>query len=213
MGKAAQRRGEEVANSVSHGVAFAAAIAAIPILVVYASKHGTAANIVGGAVFGSTMALLYLASTLYHAVPPGQTKAKQLLRRLDHGAIFLLIAGTYTPFTLGVLGGPWGWSLFGVIWGIAVLGVLVKLIGGPRYPKVSSLMYVAMGWMVLVAIRPLMENVPGWGLGLLLLGGLAYTGGVFFYLAEKIPYAHFIWHLFVMAGTTFHFFAVLFYSS
>jgi hemolysin III len=211
MGKVAPRRGEEVANSISHGVGFAAAIAAIPILVVSASRHGTTANIVGGAIFGSTMALLYLSSTLYHAVSPG--RAKQVLRRLDHGAIFLLIAGTYTPFTLGVLGGPWGWSLFGVVWGIAVLGVLVKLIGGPRYPRISSFMYVAMGWMVLIAIKPLTENLAGWGLGLLILGGVAYTGGVFFYLAKKIPYAHFIWHLFVLAGTTFHFFAVLFYAA
>jgi hemolysin III len=146
------------------------------------------------------MALLYLTSTLYHAVPPG--RAKQLLRRLDHSAIFLLIAGTYTPFTLGVLGGAWGWSLFGVVWGIALIGIAMKLIAGPRYPKLSLAMYVALGWMVLVAIRPL-----------LVLGGLAYTGGVAFYLAPKLRYAHFIWHLFVLMGTTFHFFAVLLYAA
>jgi hemolysin III len=157
------------------------------------------------------MAALYLASTLYHLTPPG--RAKQILRRLDHSAIFLLIAGTYTPFTLGVLGGAWGWSLFGVVWGIAVIGILVKLIGGPRYPKVSSAMYIAMGWMVLVAIKPLLQNVPGWGLVLLVLGGVAYTSGVGFYLARKLRYAHFIWHLFVLAGTTFHFFAVLYFAA
>jgi hemolysin III len=201
---------EELANSISHGVGFAAALAAIPILVVSAAREGGAGPVVGGAIFGSTMALLYLTSTLYHAFPKG--KGKRLLRRLDHSAIFLLIAGTYTPFTLGVLGGAWGWSLFGTIWGIALLGILAKLLFGPRFPKVSAAMYVAMGWMVLIAIRPLVSSVPGWGLALLVLGGVSYTGGIVFYLTPRLRYAHFIWHLFVLAGTTFHFFAVLYYS-
>lgn len=211
MATIAQGRGEEIANSVSHGIGFVAALAAIPILIVSSVQTGDSGAIVGGAVFGSAMAILYLTSTLYHAVPQG--RAKSLLRRLDHSAIYLLIAGTYTPFTLGALGGAWGWSLFGVIWGIAVVGILLKLIAGPRYPRVSSAGYLAMGWMVLVAIRPLWQNVPGWGLALLVFGGLAYTLGIGFYLAPKLRYAHFIWHLFVLTGTTFHFFAVLLYAA
>lgn len=211
MSAIAQTRGEEIANSVSHGIGFIAALAAIPILVVSAAHRGNAGTIVGGAIFGTAMALLYLTSTLYHAAPPGRRKL--LLRRLDHSAIFLLIAGTYTPFTLGALGGAWGWSLFGVIWGIAVVGILLKLLAGPGYPKLSLAMYVAMGWMVLIAARPLWQNVPGWGIALLVFGGLAYTLGVVFYLAPKRRYAHFIWHLFVLTGTTFHFFAVLYYAA
>ena len=211
MATGVQTRREEIANTVSHGVGFAAALAVIPVLVVSASRQGGPSAVVGGAIFGSAMALLYLASTLYHAFPQG--RAKQFLRRLDHSAIFLLIAGTYTPFTLGVLGGGWGWSLFGVVWGIAVVGIALKLLYGPRFPKTSSAMYVAMGWMVVIAARPLWQNVPGWGLALLVLGGLSYTGGVVFYLAPKLRYSHFIWHLFVLAGTTFHFFAVLYYSA
>ncbi|MFH1765640.1 MAG: hemolysin III family protein [Gemmatimonadota bacterium] len=211
MATVVQSRGEEVANSVSHGIGFAAALAGIPILIVSAVQRGDVGSIVGGAVFGSAMALLYLTSTLYHAVPRG--RSKDLLRRLDHSAIYLLIAGTYTPFTLGALGGAWGWSLFGVIWAIAVVGILLKLVAGPRYPRVSSAAYVAMGWMVLVALRPLWQNVPGWGIALLICGGLAYTLGVVFYLAPRLKYAHFIWHLFVLTGTTFHFFAVLYYAA
>ena len=211
MATVVQSRGEEVANSVSHGIGFAASLAAIPILVVSAARTGDAGTIVGGAIFGVAMAVLYLASTLYHAVRPG--RAKQLLRKFDHSAIFLLIAGTYTPFTLGVLGGAWGWSLFGVVWGIAVVGIGMKMVAGPKYPKLSSAMYVAMGWLVVIAIRPLWLNLPGWGIILLVLGGVAYTGGVVFYLAPKLRYAHFIWHLFVLAGTTFHFFAVLRYAA
>ncbi len=206
-----QSRGEELANSLSHGVGFLCALAAIPILVVTGAHRGGAGAIVGGAVFGTTMALLYLASTLYHAFPAGE--AKRRLRRLDHSAIFLLIAGTYTPFTLGALGGGWGWSLFGVIWGIALLGVLLKLLGGARSSKVSTVLYLAMGWMIVLAIRPLIHSVPGWGLTLLVLGGLSYTAGVGFYLAPRLRYSHFIWHLFVLTGTTLHFFAVLNYSA
>ena len=211
MATVAQSREEEIANALSHGLGFLAALAAIPILVVSAARQDGAAAISGGAVFGSTMALLYLTSTLYHAVPPG--RAKTFLRKLDHSAIFLLIAGTYTPFTLGALGGAWGWSLFGAVWGIAVIGVLSKLALGPRYPKLSSGLYLAMGWMVLVAAKPLWENVPGWGIALMVLGGLCYTGGVGFYLAPNLRYSHFIWHIFVLAGTTFHFFAVLLYAA
>ncbi|MGD2120916.1 MAG: hemolysin III family protein [Gemmatimonadota bacterium] len=211
MASVVQSRGEEVANSVSHGVGFALAVAAIPLLIVSAVQRGDAGAVVGGAIFGAAMAGLYLTSTLYHAVPHG--RAKRLLRKLDHSAIFLLIAGTYTPFTLGALGGVWGWSLFGVVWGIAAIGIGLKLVAGPKHPRLSSAMYVAMGWLVLIAIRPLWLNVPGMGILLLVLGGLAYTLGVGFYLAPRLRYGHFIWHLFVLTGSTFHFFAVLKYAA
>lgn len=211
MGRLVQSKREELANTLSHAVGFVAALAAIPILILDAAGGKGASAIVGGAIFGLAMALLYLASTLYHAAPPGRTK--NLLRRFDHSAIFLLIAGTYTPFTLGVLGGGWGWSLFGVVWGLAAVGIVLKLWFGPRFPKLSSALYVALGWIVIIAIRPLIESLPGWGLALLVLGGLSYTGGVAFYLAPRLRYAHFVWHLFVLTGTTFHFFAVLLYAA
>lgn len=206
-----QSRGEELANALSHGAGFVAALAAIPVLVVSAARQGDAADVVGVVVFGVTMALLYLASTAYHLAPHA-SPAKVWLRRLDHSAIYLLIAGTYTPFTLGVLGGPWGWSLFGVVWGLAVVGVTLKLAAGVRRPIVSTLVYVAMGWLVLVAIAPLTERVPGPGIALLVAGGVAYTGGVVFYAAPHRRFAHFVWHLCVLAGTTLHFFAVLGYA-
>ena len=205
-----QTRGEEVANAVSHGVGFAASVAAIPILVVAAVRRGSVEDVVAVAVFGAAMALLYLTSTLYHAVPRG--RGKDLLRKLDHSAIYLLIAGTYTPFTLGLLGGGWGWSLFGVVWGLALVGVAIKLLAGIRWPVVSTALYVGMGWLVLVAIRPLWLRLPPEGMALLVAGGLAYTGGVYFYARPHRRYAHFVWHLFVMAGSAFHFFAVLGYA-
>lgn len=204
-------RGEEIANSVSHGVGVLLAGAAIPVLVVAAVRRGDPSGVVGGAIFGATVALLYVASTLYHAVP--YVRAKRVLRIVDHSAIYLLIAGTYTPFALGVLRGPWGWSLFGVMWGLAALGVAAKIIVGPRFPKLSTTVYLVMGWLVVVAGRPLVHAVPPTGLLLLAAGGLAYTGGVGFYAARRVPYAHFVWHLFVLAGTTCHFFAVLWYAA
>lgn len=203
----AQTRGEEVANAVSHGVGLLLAVVATPVLVLVAARRGGAADVVGGAVFGGTMIALYLASTLYHAFPEGRAKAR--LQRLDHSAIFLLIAGTYTPFTLGVLGGGWGWSLFGVVWGLAAAGIGLKLLAGVRWPVASTALYVAMGWLVLVAIRPLWEALPGVAIAYLVAGGVAYTAGVAFYAAPKLRYAHFIWHLFVMAGTALHFVAVV----
>lgn len=210
MARRAQSRGEELANALSHGVGLVAALAAIPVLVAGAARRGGPADVVGVAVFGVAVALLYLTSTLYHATPAGN--AKVWLRRLDHSAIYLLIAGTYTPFTLGVLGGAWGWSLFGVVWGLAAVGIALKLTAGVRWPIVSTLVYIAMGWLIILAIRPLLERVPGQGIALLLAGGLAYTGGVVFYAQPRMRFAHFLWHLCVLAGTTFHFFAVLGYA-
>ncbi len=183
----------------------------LPLLVVGAARRGGTAGVVGTTLFASTVVVLYLTSTLYHALPPG--RAKRVFRLLDHGAIYLLIAGTYTPFTLGVLRGPWGWTLFGLVWGTALGGIAVKAVVGGRYPKASTGLYLAMGWLVVVAARPLWLALPPWGLFWLVLGGLAYTGGVAFYAAERVRYNHFVWHLFVMAGTASHVVAVQFYAA
>ncbi len=206
----AQSLGEEIANSVSHGVGFLAALVALPVLIVGALPHGTAA-VVGAIVFAATAALLYLTSTLYHALAPN--RAKRVFQILDHGAIYLLIAGTYTPFTLGVLRGPWGWTLFGLIWALAIAGVVLKSTAGIRYPRLSTALYVGMGWLILVAAKPLWQGVPGWGIFWLVAGGVAYTAGVGFYAAERLRYGHFVWHLFVLTGTFCHFIAVLYYAA
>lgn len=207
-----QSMGEEIANSVSHGVGFLAALAAIPLLLIHAAAHGDAAVITGVSIFAATVLLLYLTSTLYHALPRG--RAKHVFRITEHIAIFLLIAGTYTPFTLGVLRGPWGWTLFGLIWGLSAAGVALKLIGGVRFPVVSTLLYLSMGWVVIFAIRPLWLRMPHSGFVWMILGGLAYTTGVIFYALDyRLRYSHFVWHLFVLAGTTFHFLAVFWYAA
>jgi len=206
-----QSLGEEIANAISHGVGLAAALAAAPVLVIAAAHRGDLAWLVGSSVFAASMVLLYLASTLYHAIP--HSRAKRVFKTLDHAAIYLLIAGTYTPFTLGVLRGAWGWTLFGLIWGLALTGVVLKLAGGLRRPWMSTGLYVAMGWLVLVAIKPLWEAMPPWGMFWLVAGGVAYTGGVAFYAADHKPYAHFVWHLFVVAGTACHYVAVLWFSA
>ena len=202
--------GEEIANAVSHGVGLLAAIVATPLLIVSASGKGIA-SMAGAIVFAATVVLLYLASTLYHALPPN--RAKRVFRIFDHSAIFLLIAGTYTPFTLGILRGPWGWTLFAVVWIAAIGGVVLKTVGGFRYPRLSTVFYIVLGWIAIVAIRPLWALMPLSGWMWLIAGGLAYTGGVAFYAAERVRYAHFIWHLFVLAGTVCHYFAVLWYST
>jgi len=204
-----QSRGEEFANSVSHGLGALAALIGLPFLIGHALRSsGGAASVAGAAVFGTTAALLYLASTLYHALPRG--RAKKALRVAEHSAIFLLIAGTYTPFTLGVLRGPWGWTLLGLIWALAVGGIVLKSIAGVRYPALSTGLYIAMGWLVIVAIGPLWQRLAHGIFVLVVLGGVAYTAGVAFYaLDNRLRYSHFVWHLFVLAGTSFHFFAVL----
>jgi hemolysin III len=203
--------GEEIANSVSHGVGFLAALVATPFLVMAAARRGGLAAILGASVFAGTVAVLYLASTLYHALP--RNKAKHVFQVIDHSAIFLLIAGTYTPFTLGVLRGAWGWTLFGVVWGLAILGVTVKSVGGIRYPQLSTTLYISMGWLALIAIRPLWSHIPVAGWLWLIVGGLAYTAGIAFYAAERLRYGHLVWHVFVLMGTTCHFFAVLWYAA
>jgi hemolysin III len=166
---------------------------------------------VGASVFAATIVLLYLASTLYHALP--RNRAKRVLQVIDHGAIFLLIAGTYTPFTLGVLRGAWGWTLLGVVWGLAAVGIVLKAVGRLRHPALSVCLYLGMGWLVLIAVRPLWLRVPLAGLLWLLAGGLAYTAGLAFFAAKGMRYSHLVWHLFVLAGTACHFFAVLWYAT
>jgi hemolysin III len=205
-----QTLGEEIANSVSHGVALLAAIAAMPFLIA-AARHFSTAALVGAIVFAATMVLLYLTSTLYHALPAG--RAKCVFMKLDHGAIYIFIAGSYTPFALGALGGPWGWTLFGLVWGFAALGVTLKAFDRLSHPWMSTGLYLAMGWLVVIAIVPLFEHVPLPGIALLAAGGIAYTAGVvFFMLDSRIRYAHAVWHGFVVAGTGCHFFAVLRYA-
>ncbi len=200
---------EEIANSITHGVGLVLAIGGLATLTALAALHGSAWHVVGCSIFGATLVLSYLTSTLYHSLPAA--RAKSVLRVLDHCAIFLLIAGTYTPFMLVNLRGPWGWSLFGVVWAIAALGIVFKVTMLRRWTAVSVALYIAMGWVVVVATKPMLAAVAPGGLLLLLLGGLAYTAGVVFYAWRRIPYHHAIWHLFVLAGSVFHFFAVLFY--
>lgn len=202
-----QSAGEEVANSISHGVTLLAAIAASPLLILGAAQRGSAANVAGASIFAGAMIVLYLASTLYHALPRG--RAKDLFQIFDHMAIYLLIAGTYTPFTLGVLRGAWGWTLFGIVWGLALAGILLKCVAGARFMLLSTGLYVAMGWLGLVAIKPLWLGMPAAGLGWLFAGGIAYTLGVIFFLLDhRIRYSHFVWHLFVTGGTACHCVAV-----
>jgi hemolysin III len=192
-------------------VGFVAALAAAPVLVGHAVRRGDPGTIVGASIFAATIVVLYLASTLYHALPGN--RAKQVFQVIDHGAIFLLIAGTYTPFTLGVLRGAWGWTLFGVVWGLAAVGIVLKAVGRLRHPALSVCLYLGMGWLILVAVHPLWLRVPLAGLLWLLAGGLAYTAGVAFFAAKGMRYSHFVWHVFVLAGTACHFFAVLWYAA
>ena len=207
-----QTSGEEIANSLTHGAGLLASLAALPVLVVAAAGRRDPWQLVGGAIFGATLVLLYLASTLYHAVPA--SRAKAMLRVFDHSAIYLLIAGTYTPFTLGALRGPWGWALLGTIWSLALLGILAKCTLGFRFPRLSTVLYVTMGWLVVVAVHPLVVHVSPAGLAWLVAGGLCYTGGVVFYATDtRLRYGHALWHLFVVAGSSCHFLAVLGYSA
>lgn len=202
--------GEEIANSVTHGVALVASLAGLPVLLMFGAARRSPWSLVGACVFAATMVLLYTSSTLYHALP--ESRAKRVFHVFDHAAIYLLIAGTYTPFTLGVLRGLWGWVLFGTIWAIAAFGIAYKALAGThRFPHLSTVLYVGMGWLIVVAIRPLVTRVPAPGIWLLVAGGLLYTGGVAFYAARR-RYAHAVWHLFVMGGNTCHFLAVLWYS-
>jgi hemolysin III len=204
--------GEEIANSVTHGIGALLSVAALTIMVVYAAMASDPWCTVSVSVFGTSLVLMYLASTLYHALP--QPRIKRLFRKIDHCTIYFLIAGTYTPFLLVNLRGPWGWSLFVFLWVVAIAGSFFKLFFIDKgahlrwWDKVSTGLYVAMGWTIVIALKPTLELVPVPALLLMALGGLAYTSGVVFYLWQRLPYNHAIWHLFVLAGSTFHFFAV-----
>jgi hemolysin III len=210
--KREQSQGEEIANSISHGIGLLATLGGTPFLIMHAARYGDAGFFVGTSLFSATIILLYLASTLYHALPMG--KAKRVFRIIEHSAIFLLIAGTYTPFTLGVLSGAWGWTLFGVVWSVAAIGVALKVFNKASHPIVSTGLYLLMGWLIVIAVDPLFAKVPTSGLLWLIAGGLSYTAGVAFFATDsRLRYGHLIWHLFVMAGTLCHFFAVLWYAA
>lgn len=203
---------EELANAVTHGVGLVLSLIGMPILILAALDRGERATVIGASVFGATLIALYAASTLYHAIP--HPTLKQKLRVVDHAAIYLLIAGTYTPFTLGVLRGTWGWTLFGIVWTLAALGVLFKVVfGSGAMAKLSTAIYVAMGWVIIIAIKPLMASMDQAGLLLLVAGGLCYTGGVIFYVDRRRAWTHPVWHLFVMGGSICHYFAVLWYAA
>ena len=208
-----QSRREEIANSVSHGVGLVAALLAAPYLISQAAARGESGFIVGVSIFAASMVLLYFASVFYHALAPGKTK--HIFRLIEHSAIFLLIAGTYTPFTLGVLRGTWGWTLLVLIWSLAVVGIVLKVLARMSHPIVSTGLYLLMGWLIVIAIKPLSAGgVPTSGLLLLLAGGLAYTLGVTFYaLDARLHYGHLVWHLFVLTGTACHYLAILWYAA
>ncbi len=201
-----QSVGEEIANGVTHGVGALLGIAALATMVALAAVFGTVWHVVSASVFGATLVLLYAASALYHSIP--QSRAKRVLRVLDHSAVFLLIAGTYTPFTLVTLRGSWGWWLFGAVWSLALFGIVLEATPLRRWRAVSMVLYLGMGWAVVVAVRPLMRSLPTDALILLVAGGLAYTAGLVFYAAKRLPYAHAVWHLFVLAGSVCHVLAV-----
>lgn len=201
--------GEEIANAITSGLGTALSVAGLVVMVVYATRYGNAWHIVSVSVFGASLILSHLASTLYHAIHP--PRAKNVLKVFDHLAIYVLIAGTYTPFTLVNLRGSWGWELFFLIWFLAIGGLVIKLTPLARMKYLSTAFYIAMGWTVVLVIGPVLENVAMGGVWLLAAGGLSYTAGVLFYAWRAMPYNHAIWHLFVIGGSVCHFFAVLFY--
>ncbi len=203
-----QTFGEELANAITHGIGAALSVAALVILVVRAASSGTAWHVVSLSIFGSSLILLYMMSTLYHAVRPG--RIKNFFRVMDHASIYILIAGSYTPILLSHMRGGWGWSLFGVVWGIAAAGVVFKIYFAGRYDIISTLLYIAMGWIIVVAVKPLIASTPMTTVVWIALGGVTYTLGTIFYAWERLPYNHSIWHLFVLGGSACHFFGFLF---
>lgn len=202
---------EELANSVSHSLALVALAIGAPILIVVASRRGTTSYVVGVSVFCATAFLVYLSSTLYHALP--ERHGKDIFRTLDRTAIFILIAGTYTPLTLGVLRGTLGWTLFGLIWALAIIGVTLQLTGRMKNPILSTSLYLVMGWLAIIAVRPMLNTMSFSGIAWIGAGGLFYTVGVAFFAMKRLRYAHFIWHLFAIGGTTCHYFALLWYGA
>ncbi len=206
-----QTFGEEVANSVTHGIGALCVLIAAPFLIVAASSRGGALAALSVGVYCATVVMLYVVSTLYHALRP--CRAKQVFRTLDHSAIFLLIAGTYTPFALGVLWGPWGWGLLAAVWSLACVGIGAEAMGWRHARRLSMVLYLAMGWVAVFAIVPIVEHIAPAGIVLLVTGGIAYTAGVGFYAMKQVRYAHMVWHVFVLMGSTLHFIAVARYAA
>ncbi|MDD2228869.1 MAG: hemolysin III family protein [Candidatus Cloacimonetes bacterium] len=202
-----QSMGEEIANAITHGIGVGLSVAALVILVVFAAHRSDTWKVVSFCIYGATMITLYLASTLYHSFP--QPKMKRFFRILDHSSIFLLIAGTYTPITIGTMRGGWGWTLFGIIWGLALAGISLKIFAMGKLKTASIAIYIIMGWIVVIAIKPLLHAAPSSFLIWMLIGGLAYTLGIIFYAAKRLPYHHSVWHLFVLGGSICHFFGML----
>jgi len=210
MGKKAQYSFiEEIFNSITHGIGIPISIAALVVMVIFSSLYGNAVHIVSSLIFGVSLILLYTASTLYHSFR--KPVIKHTFKILDHSCIYVLIAGTYTPFLLVTLRGTLGWSMFALVWSLTVIGVLFKIFFIHRFAILSTIAYIVMGWLIIFAIKPLMHVLPGGGLTLLICGGLAYTLGTIFYSWEKLPFNHAIWHSFVLAGSACHFFAIMFY--
>ncbi|HUS25381.1 MAG TPA: hemolysin III family protein [Candidatus Binatia bacterium] len=201
--------GEEIAHAVTHGLGLVASIVGLTALVARAALYGNAWHVTASAIYGATLVLMYAASTLFHSIP--QPRAKHVLRIIDHSMIYCLIAGTYTPFALVTLHGPWGWWLFGITWGLTLIGVVFKVFATGRFESLSLFIYLAMGWCIVFALKPLLHSLPLGGLLLMLGGGLSYTGGVVFYVWERLRWHHAIWHLFVLGGSVLQYFAIFFY--
>ena len=200
---------EELANAITHGLGSLLSIAAVTLLAVYSALRGDVWHVVSCSIYGATLVLLYSASTLYHSIR--NERVKRSLKVVDHASIFLLIAGTYTPFLLVPLRGPWGWTLFGLVWSIALTGIVLKLFWTGRFRLLSTLMYLAMGWLIVFAFKPLIHHLPLGGLVLLVAGGLLYSLGTVFYMRKKLPFGHAVWHGFVLAASICHFFSVFFF--
>lgn len=200
---------EEIANGVTHAIGTLLSISGLVLMLVFSVKYGDVYHIVSSAIFGTTLILLYSASTLYHLVP--HNRAKLVFQQLDHSMIYLLIAGTYTPYTLVNLRGPWGWSIFCIVWGLSLTGLLLELVLPKRITWLSLSLYLSLGWMIIIAMKPLVAGLAGGGLALLVCGGLFYSIGVIFYVWKSLFLQHAIWHLFVMAGSLCHFFSIFFY--
>lgn len=200
--------GEEIMNAITHGIGSLLSIAALVVLIIVAGRNGDIWHLVSFSIYGSTLILLYLSSTLYHSFT--NPKLKNLFARFDHISIFMLIAGTYTPILLTSMRGIWGWTLFGIIWGLAIVGAVIRSIYLHRFRKLMVAVYLLMGWMFVIAGKQIYESLPSLSITFLVLGGIAYSVGVIFYMWRKLPYAHGIWHLFVLAGSVLHFFAIYF---
>ncbi|KMT21149.1 PAQR family membrane homeostasis protein TrhA [Clostridium cylindrosporum] len=202
-------KGEEIANAITHGIGLLLAIAALVLLIVCGVNYGDVWYMVSSIIYGVTLIVLYMGSTLYHSIP--NINVKKILRIVDHSSIFLLIAGTYTPFTLTILRGSLGWTIFGVVWGCTLFGIFMKIFFLEKFEKISTFMYIGMGWFIVIALKDIIMALSTGGLVLLVLGGLSYTVGCIFYAKDKWPYNHAVWHLFVLAGSVFHFLTILLY--